>query len=140
MPAMQLKTSDQIYFTPPRSTKGNKRTVTTKHSMFDALVSPNATKGAIPKYPIMRNGFKSASPTGKSSPNKLETNGAAYAGAKFSHPPAPNALPRPPTHWTATGDFPNEYFKENSGTIISLGNNTCSDLSDHLKLLLKVQA
>lgn len=51
--------------------------------------------------------------------------GNAYAGPKFSEPPSPEVLPRPPTHWTSYG-------------ISFSGTGSCSDMSSQLKLLLKV--
>lgn len=47
--------------------------------------------------------------------------GSAYAGAKFSEPPSPNLLPKPPSHWINFGEF-----------------NSHSSMSSQLKEILKV--
>ncbi|XP_034939534.1 proline-rich nuclear receptor coactivator 2-like [Chelonus insularis] len=51
-----------------------------------------------------------------------------YAGAKFSEPPSPASLPKPPSHWT-------------SRLINSCqrSQNYCA-ISNHLKMILNVQA
>jgi len=52
-------------------------------------------------------------------------NGIAYAGAKFSDPPSPELLPKPPTHWM------------NFDKTEAFGPN---DVSSQLKMILKVAA
>ncbi|KAL3864030.1 hypothetical protein ACJMK2_005742 [Sinanodonta woodiana] len=49
--------------------------------------------------------------------------GTAYAGAKFSESPSPDALPKPPSHWFA------------SEIVVS---DSCDHFSSHLKMLLNV--
>ncbi|XP_046750192.1 proline-rich nuclear receptor coactivator 2-like [Diprion similis] len=51
-----------------------------------------------------------------------------YAGAKFSEPPSPASLPKPPSHWTTR--------------LISTCKQAehCCDISNHLKMILNVQA
>jgi hypothetical protein len=51
--------------------------------------------------------------------------GNAYAGAKFSDPPSPELLPKPPTHWM------NADKMDPSGQI---------DVASQLKMILKVAA
>lgn len=59
-------------------------------------------------------------------------NGNAYAGAKFSAPPSPTALPKPPSHWVVS--------HLNVDETRPLVSKCCTELSDNLKILLNVQA
>ena len=72
---------------------------------------------------------KSRGRMGRKSPSKSPVQKAApaYAGAKFSEPPSPKVLPKPPVHWMNTDS--------NSG----LWNN-CAEITSVLKVMLKVQS
>lgn len=50
----------------------------------------------------------------------------AYAGAKFSDPPSPAVLPKPPVHWVC-----------GEGAV---SNKSCAEMTSILKVMLKVQA
>ena len=56
--------------------------------------------------------------------------GSAYAGAKFSDPPSPKVLPKPPVHWVSL-DAP-------LPTVVPP--HTCSQMTVALKGMLNVQA
>lgn len=65
-----------------------------------------------------------------SSPRGSPTN-SFYAGAKFSEPPSPASLPKPPSHWTNNRLINScQPFERRAG----------NDISNHLKMILNVQA
>ncbi|XP_046384925.1 proline-rich nuclear receptor coactivator 2 [Ischnura elegans] len=68
------------------------------------------------------------SPSKEGSPRVSPTLGGFYAGAKFSDPPSPAALPKPPSHWTTCAHMPPGRSEK------------CVDMSNRLKFLLKVHA
>jgi proline-rich nuclear receptor coactivator 2 len=67
------------------------------------------------------------SPMRQSSPRESPTNNF-YAGAKFSEPPSPASLPKPPSHWTGLMMRSCQSEME----------NPCQ-ATQHLKMLLKLQ-
>lgn len=68
------------------------------------------------------------SPVGNN--NGSPTNSSFYAGAKFSEPPSPASLPKPPSHWTSRFII----------TSCQRSSETCCSMTNHLKMLLNVQA
>ncbi|KAG7200841.1 hypothetical protein KM043_003209 [Ampulex compressa] len=68
------------------------------------------------------------SPLRYDSPRGSPTN-SFYAGAKFSEPPSPASLPKPPSHWTTR-----------LMTSCQQQSDRSCDISNHLKMVLNVQA
>lgn len=57
--------------------------------------------------------------------------GAFFAGPKFSEPPSPASLPKPPTHWTT---------QTCAAAAAAAEGDPCRRFSNHLKMLLNVSA
>lgn len=94
-------------------------------------LSANKTRQGSPKLKPR------ASPSKEGSPRTSPTLGVFYAGARFSEPPSPAALPKPPTHWTSC-----MYMV--SGSTFPLISpqrpEKCREISHQLKMLLNVSA
>lgn len=69
----------------------------------------------------------------RSTPDPLTSN---YAGAKFSDPPSPKVLPKPPSHWMAPGGCAGIL----PGILPSADTSSYSEMTNILKVMLKVQA
>lgn len=81
--------------------------------------------------------LKPTSPSKERSPRTSPTLGIFYAGAKFSEPPPPAALPKPPMHWAS------RIYSTNGGPFSIITSDRADksrDISNQLKLLLNVSA
>lgn len=86
--------------------------------------------------------FKSSSPmpiparTSNTTPTRA-AGGSPFAGAKFSDPPSPKSLPKPPTHWIEEGSPSWDMF----GSSVQPSQPVLHDqIAAQLKSLLKVQS
>lgn len=77
--------------------------------------SPSAAKNSG-RVPLFMKSASSSPPLGH------------YAGPKFSEPPSPAALPRPPVHWMSCG------------ALQAASPELCLEMTNQLKTLLKVNA
>jgi hypothetical protein len=138
------------FLTSPPQMKGNRRSMAS--GMYVALVSPPANglqKKMAVRQSFMLNQGKyvklSITPPRAALPPSPNSAAGAYAGAKFSYPPSPSALPKPPVHWTGDRcEFKKSAPNPSPRTCIKaapiiIGDNS-SEMSNGLKLLLKVQA
>ncbi|KAG7217676.1 hypothetical protein INR49_021257 [Caranx melampygus] len=90
--------------------------------------SPNKPPPRQQKKPLhASNSLKAASALpDEPAPEYLKDGEKVYAGAKFSEPPSPSVLPKPPSHWVGEDE------RQPSG-------QSREQMTVHLKSLLKVQ-
>lgn len=102
-----------------RNSEGSQRSTQGKQTMPVGHQSSKSGEKRVKSPP-------SHSPTPSSTDRISPTaqNGIAYAGAKFSDPPSPKVLPRPPIHWMN---------KENYAP-------SSADITSVLRVMLKVQS
>lgn len=77
-----------------------------------------------------KQGRKTSTPS-RPPPPPLGNSPSNYAGAKFSEPPSPKMLPKPPTSWMMN--------KENEEVVID-NDGSCSQMTSVLRVMLNVQA
>lgn len=96
-------------------------------TFFPSGARPKGSPGRLSCSPPFSSKSMRSSPVRYESPRSSPTN-SFYAGAKFSEPPSPASLPKPPSHWMSLMDTCHQ-----SG-------NSFNNINDHLKMLLNVQA
>lgn len=121
---VQLDLSTTLYglATPPRRNQFDLRTHKKADSQFKFCSPPSS------RVPNNQSKSFSKAPTTRNSPSRLSPSQLHdfYAGAKFGERPAPTELPKPPNHWM------NEDLK--------LKQQSCIEMTNNLKVLLKVQS
>ena len=81
----------------------------------------------LAKSDEMPYGARKSSPVPIPAQSSKATAGSPFAGAKFSDPPSPKSLPKPPDHWVETAVWAND------------SHNFHDQIAAQLKTLLKVQ-
>lgn len=113
--ASPTKTDVKLCHSPDSHVGGLKKGKRSQEVTFP--MSPSPKQGA----------FWGAMSPRSNTPRSSPSLGCHYAGAKFSEPPSPDSLPKPPTHWNMTS--------------FSKGNmDQYMEISHQLKMILKVQA
>jgi hypothetical protein len=96
---------------------GSNRQVKINNNNGRLSCSPPCGKNTFAQSPLRYDSPRHGSPTN-----------SFYAGAKFSEPPSPASLPKPPSHWTPR--LMNSCQQSEA----------CLNISNHLKMILNVQA
>lgn len=111
-----VKTDVKMCHSPDSLTNGLKKGKRS-HEVTALSMSPSPKHG----------GFGGAVSPKSGTPRSSPSLGCHYAGAKFSEPPSPDSLPKPPTHWNMSsfGMGPIDQYME---------------ISQQLKMILKVEA
>jgi hypothetical protein len=68
------------------------------------------------------------------------TGGSPFAAAKFSDPPSPKSLPKPPTHWVSANDSSSESSWEESEFSSAAEPSLHDHIAAQLKTMLNVRA
>lgn len=89
---------------------------------------PMGRQAFTPPCSAPKNISARSTPPRNESPRGSPSNGSFYAGAKFSEPPTPDRLPKPPSHWTGFMSTCSEEARD-----------SCL-MAQHFKMMLNIQA
>ncbi|XP_077501427.1 uncharacterized protein LOC144112470 [Amblyomma americanum] len=101
-------------------------------SATQAMPQKKAPRKKTPKAaspPATKNAGRHRKSASSSPPLGRPAGSGNYAGPKFSEPPSPGALPRPPVQWMSCG-----------AQQAAAPSEVCLEIANQLKLLLKVNA